>query len=69
MWKIKELKRKARKVLKKNYWTALVVCFIIALLTGEFGTSIVGLWQSEDSVDPTYVMRNGQVIERNKLNK
>lgn len=69
MWKIKELKRKARKVLKKNYWTALAVCFIIALLTGEFGTSIVGLWQSEDSVDPTYVMRNGQVRERSKLNK
>lgn len=69
MWKIKELKRKARKVLKKNYWTALVVCFIIALLTGEFGTSIIGLWQSEDSVDPTYIMRNEQVIERNNLEK
>ncbi|MEI3357261.1 MAG: DUF975 family protein [Clostridia bacterium] len=69
MWKIKELKRKARKVLKKNYWTALVVCFIIALLTGEFGTSIIGLWQSEDSVDPTYIMRNEQVIERSNLEK
>lgn len=69
MWKIKELKRKARKVLKKNYWTALVVCFIIALLTGEFGTSIIGLWQSEDSVDPTYIMKNEQVIERSNLEK
>ncbi len=55
MWKRKELKNKAKKVVYKNYWTAIVVCFLIALFTGEFGTSIVGVWQSEDSMDPNYV--------------
>jgi len=56
MWERKTLKERAKKVVKKNYWTAIVVCFLIALLTGEFGTSIVGIWQSEDSMDPNYVI-------------
>lgn len=57
MWKRKELKDRAKKVVHKNYWTAVVVCFLIALFTGEFGTSIVGIWQSEDSMDPNYIVR------------
>ena len=44
MWKRKELKSRARQVVKKNYWTAIVICFLIALLTGEFGTSILGIY-------------------------
>lgn len=55
MWKRKELKDKAKQVVKKNYWTAIVICFLIALLTGEFGTSIIGIWQTEDSMDPYYI--------------
>jgi len=53
-----ELKEKAKKVVHRNYWTAIVVCFLIALLTGEFGTSILGIWQSEDSMDPDYVIHH-----------
>lgn len=60
MWKRKDLKDKAKKVVHKNYWTAIVVCFLVALLTGEFGTSIVGIWQSEDSMDPNYVVHHKQ---------
>lgn len=55
MWKRKELKSMARQVIKKNYWTAIVVCFLLALLTSEFGSSIVGIWQSNDSIDPNYL--------------
>ena len=58
MWKRKELKDKAKQVVKKNYWTAIVVCFLLALLTGEFGTSILGIWRSEDSMDPNYIIHN-----------
>ncbi len=58
MWERKELKEKAKKVVHRNYWTAIVVCFLIALLTGEFGTSILGIWQSEDSMDPYYVIHH-----------
>ena len=60
MWKRKELKDRAKKVVHKNYWTAIVVCFLIALFTGEFGTSIVGIWQSGDSMDPNYVIHRKQ---------
>lgn len=56
MWKRKELKSKAKKVVRKNYWTAIVVCFLIALLTGEFGTSIIGLFQEDDSINPYYII-------------
>lgn len=62
MWKRKELKEKAKKVVHKNYWTAIVVCFLIALFTGEFGTSTVGIWQSDDSMDPNFVVH--QVDEK-----
>ena len=55
MWKRKELKVRAKQVVKKNYWTAIVVCFLIALFTGEFGTSIIGIWQKEDAMDPYYI--------------
>lgn len=56
MWERKQLKDRAKKVVHKNYWTTIVVCFLIALLTGEFGTSIIGVWQSEDSMDPNYII-------------
>ena len=66
MWKRKELKEKAKKVVHKNYWTAVVVCFIIALLTGEFGTSIVGIWGKNDSMDPNYII-NGNIFSEEKI--
>lgn len=62
MWRRKELKDKAKKVVHKNYWTAIVVCFLIALFTSEFGTSTVGIWQTEDSMDPNYIVY--QIEER-----
>lgn len=66
MWTRKELKQKAKEVVKRNYWTAIIICFLVALLTGEFGTSIVGIWQSEDSMDPNYIIhkeeKNNSII-------
>ena len=68
MWKRKELKTKAKNVVRNNYWTAVVVCFLLALFTGEFGTSIIGVWQSEDSMDPNYLENNNKVnIENNTV--
>ncbi len=62
MWKRKELKAKARQAVKKNYWTVIVVCFLLALLTGEFGTSIIGWLQGEDTLDPTYIVKQERVL-------
>ena len=69
MWKRKEIKTKAKQVVKKNYWTALVVCFLLALLTGEFGTSIIGIWQADDSMDPNYVINNEKIIMDEQVNE
>lgn len=66
MWKRKDLKTKARKIVKNNYWTALIVCFLLALFTSEFGTSIVLIWQGEDSVDPNYIVKQENIVGENK---
>lgn len=76
MWNRKELKFNAKQVVKKNYWTSIVVCFLIALITGEFGTSIIGIWQTDDSMDPNYILNhsriissiNGTIKEENRIN-
>lgn len=62
MWKRKELKDRAKKILKRNYWTAIVVCFLIAILTGEFGTSIMGILQPDDSMDPYYIINHSNSL-------
>ena len=62
MWKRKELKNNARKVIKKNYWTAIVICFLIALFTGEFGTSIMGIFPTDDSMDPYYIISHTDTV-------
>lgn len=69
MWNRKELKSKARQVVKKSYWTTLVVCFLMALFTGEFGTSIVGIWQSDDSIDPNYIINNENIIMNDTIDE
>lgn len=66
MWTRKEIKRRAKEVVKKNYWTAIIVCFLLALITGEFGTSIVGIWQSDDSMDPNYIINDSSFLINNK---
>ena len=69
MWKRKELKSRARQVVKKNYWTAIVICFLRALLTGEFGTSILGIFQQEDSMNPYYIfMHKDEIADENTNN-
>lgn len=70
MWKRKELKSNARKVIKKNYWTAIVICFLIALFTGEFGTSIMGIFPTDDSMDPYFIISHPDtVFESNQTAK
>lgn len=54
MWNRKELKNKGREVVKKSYWSIVVVCFLIALLTGEYGTSFIAKLNSSDDVIPYY---------------
>ncbi len=36
MFSIKEIKAKSRKNIRSNYWSSVVVCFILALFFGEF---------------------------------
>ncbi len=71
MWSRKELKEKAKKVIKNNYWTAIIVCFILMMFTGEFGTATVGTREYNDSIDPNYIENKITVFvnpeERDKI--
>lgn len=69
MWKRKNLKDKAKKTVKNNYWTAVVLCFVITILTGEYGNSITGIWQSGDSILPDYVITQNQYLIENEISK
>lgn len=51
MWKRKDLKEKARKVIKNSYWSIIIVCFILAICTSEFGMSSVGIEKNTESID------------------
>lgn len=66
MWKRKELKDKAKKTVKLNYWTAIIVCFLLALFTSEFGTSIILIWQGEDTIDPDYIVKQEELVVNNE---
>ena len=39
MWSRKELKKKARILIKSNYWRSISVCFLIAMLTASYPIS------------------------------
>lgn len=69
MWKRKELKKNAKELVKKNYWTMVVLCFVIAIFTGEFGSSVTGIWQGDDSVSPNYIISKSDSIIEEKIGK
>ncbi len=39
MWNRRELKRESKHNLKRNYWTIMAVCFVMALLAIEYGSA------------------------------
>ena len=63
MWKRKELKEKAKKTLKKNYWTIVIVCFIMAICTGEYGLSSVSVERNFESADITSEIQRAEEID------
>ncbi|MDO4542374.1 MAG: hypothetical protein Q4C00_06065 [Bacillota bacterium] len=61
MWIRKELKLNARKAIRKNYWGAVAICFIMAIIVGKYSYSTSAIYQyNEDNeiqqsvVEPEY---------------
>ena len=52
MWSRKSLKEKAKKVVKNNYWSFIIVCFILAIVTGEFNIFSVNIGTDKESINP-----------------
>ena len=64
MWNRKELKQKAKEVVKRNYWSFVIVCFILAILTGEFNIFSINIWTNGESVDFTKLPYIKEIKER-----
>lgn len=43
IWTIRDLKKKARKLLKNCYWPAVAVCLLTTMLTGWIGSAGIGI--------------------------
>lgn len=69
MWERKEIKIKAKEKLKNNYWIAVIVCFILAICTGEFGTSTSAIWKDRYAIDPNYITNITNKIEQQPKNE
>ena len=64
MWNRKELKQKAKEVVKRNYWSFVIVCFILAILTGEFNIFSINIGTNGESVDFTKLPYIKEIKER-----
>lgn len=63
MWKIRELKKKARSNIKQNYWAMIAVCFIMALLVSEYSVSGVLFARIEGSADGNAITKAEQEVQ------
>lgn len=54
MWKRADLKDKAKVALKKNYWKAVLVSFLLLLVTGGIGNSYSGISYTFDDSSSNY---------------
>lgn len=48
MWTRKEIKTKAKKNLKRNYWLMIAVCFVLAFVCGEHSASVSSMSQKTE---------------------
>lgn len=65
MWSRKELKTKARKNLKKNYWVAVAICFVLAFIGAEYSDSVDIIHQNSNSVNNLDITKNITKYEQN----
>ncbi len=57
MWKRKELKSKAKKSLKKNYFAAVLICFILAFIGVEYSDSVTLIHKTSDNKDNITIIK------------
>lgn len=57
MWVRKELKKQAKSDLKKNYWAAIGICFILAFLGIQYADSVGIIHKTSDNVDNYTIIR------------
>ena len=43
MWKIKEIKKQSKKIIKNNIWTLIFVGFIMSFILGEYKSNKNGI--------------------------
>ncbi len=51
MWNRKNLKKKAKELIKKNYWSFVIVCFILSICTSDFKLSSMSFERNFESTN------------------
>ena len=58
MWKCRTVKKSGRANLKRCYWAAVMVCFLLAFVAGEFAESTDYIHQNAATVTNSVIMRH-----------
>lgn len=53
----KRVKKQAKSDLRKNYWAAIGICFILAFLGIQYADSVGIIHQTSDNVDNYTIIR------------
>lgn len=57
MWTRKELKKQAKGDIRRNYWAAIGICFILAFFGIQYTDSVQLIHQTSDNVDNYTIIR------------
>ena len=68
MFSIKEIKSKSRQNTVRNYWSGIVVCFILALFFGEFSYSSYAITAYRNQAAEYVANLNKSVVKIYKMN-
>ncbi len=63
MWSRKELKKKGRGIIRKHYWRAVAVSFIIAFLAGNYNGTFTAVFSYDPSREITSVIQENLVFD------
>lgn len=66
MWVRKELKKQAKSDLRKNYWAAIGICFILAFLGIQYADSVGIIHQTSDN-DDNYTIIRKAIEEKDEI--
>lgn len=67
MWTRKELKRRSRAIIKKQYWRVIAVSFIVAILAGSYSDTFSAVFSYDSDREISSVFQDNTVFDINDI--